>query len=711
MNISRLRFAVLLAIPLAACGKDDKLNGAGDPSGLDRPNRAVALTIETPQTISLGLEEPTAIVARVTYVDDGAPAEGRPVKFSISGNSGGASIPSSVTTGQDGRVQNQLTTGTNRTTFSVVVTTPQADGQGSDPRQEIVVDVDGTYRGKLQVKFTYAQPVAVGQISTRIHQGSLNCPGVTWPTQPAGVATQMATGVADQPIFESLTEAQVYTVTASALGLGGNQVAVGCAVAPAIIGRGTVQVTVPLNLRPVKIVGEYDFGARLDLADALPNQVATIVDEVADFFDNPAQFLAEKLEAVLMNQLNMSQSTVRGMFLTYASFSGNPAYQTTNQLTAIEDVVRVELLNRAPAWVNSGLTIGGDLTDLLESFTAGGTLEIEEATPTGAISGNWNWSKFMFQWRLNQGCDVSNACCGREIYDGDDLEPVGAEFEGTITRDTTVTDRIQYNLHINEHRLNIQYGNIIVFVIERIVLQAITGQSSFACAAESLFGCNGSGSFVCGSANNNIAGNECGCGRVGAWLANTISIGGLNQGAGASVCQLAVNGASSLGIGLLNDLAFGGVDNGHMTMTVDGIMADADKNLSTDLIEAGIAGNLVISTYPSGDFDGEMTADVARTACVSDGGCQAFETCQPKAHVLNDCAGRQVCVQRVGAKVGGQVCSNNNQCESGVCLASHKCLEICEADTDCASGLSCGDTQILVPLSSEVSVPVFACGT
>ncbi len=723
---TRIVTAVMVVLALGACSKRDVLNGPGKAHGVDAPKHPVTLTVETPTELTLGMEEPVAIIARVTRTDTGEPAHDRPVKFVTSGSLGGSTLTPSgeILTGEDGRVQKLLTSGTNRTDFSIIVSTPQAEGQGDDPRVEITVHVDGTYHGQLQVSYTYDSPVIVDQIITRVHKGAANCAGISWPTQPSSnlVDEQTASSDLDTLVFsENLIEAEIYTVTASALGIAGQQIAVGCQVADPIIGRGIVPVDVELVQRPVKLTGTYDFGAELHFNEGLPGPVGDVLEGLEQLFTDPAQMLAEQITNAAQSQLGIDPAIIEGAataaWSAYVSSwnSNHPGTAEDIQLDddndnyMVDDAIKFLLLDDAPGWVTDGLLVGGDVTGLMNHFTAGGELSIDNVTETGDFDGRWDWNDFLFTWRLNQGCDYTDTCCGRTEYSGEemDLEPIGAAITGTLTRND-LADRIQYDMEIDPHQMQLQYGNIALFLVEHLILPAITGQTGIDCAVESLFGCNNDRSnFVCNGPDLN--GDVCGCDRVGVWLAGFVSsFLALDTSVGSAACGLVLEAADSFATGLLNDLTFGGVDNGYLQMSVGGILADDDHNLATDLIDGGSSGDLIISSYTAA-FTGEVAGTIPREACSADTTCEAFESCQLKTNVLNDCEGDTVCVQRVGEKTGGESCSQGKQCRSGVCLATNKCLEVCAQDTDCNTGLGCSDAPVTVPLG-DLDVPVSACG-
>ena len=137
------------------------------------------------------------------------------------------------------------------------------------------------------------------------------------------------------------------------------------------------------------------------------------------------------------------------------------------------------------------MSIGGDVTDLVNNLRVGGKMDIINATAEGQLSGNWGWDDFLFTWRYGQECDFTNTCCGRTTYSGAEvgLEPVAADFSVRRCRSASEAGdtELAFDLSIDEHRLGLQYGTIILFTLNEFVLPELTGQDNLACAAESLF--------------------------------------------------------------------------------------------------------------------------------------------------------------------------------------------------------------------------------
>ena len=310
-------------------------------------------------------------------------------------------------------------------------------------------------------------------------------------------------------------------------------------------------------------------------------------------------------------------------------------------------------------------------------------------------------------WRYGLDCDPSNTCCpgGRHAYTGDDigLAPVAAQFTGTLSRRTNPL-AIEYNMVVPEHKLSFEYGRLIWFVFENVILPPLTHTNSMEAAIESLFGCV-----------PNPAGGAplCGCDRVGAWVDAQIHV----TGVGGPVCELAVTAISAKFEQELVSLKTSGSDTSYFMMGIEGVLADADLDLRTDKLTGGVSGRLYLDGSTP-DFTGELFGDSHRKTCKQDAVCTAYEACRAATDVLDECKGRLVCMPRVGDRVAGQSCSAQSQCKSGVCLgtgATSTCFTTCDQNTDCPASqppLTCGHgtATITVTTTPAVSLIANACG-
>lgn len=697
----RALLAASLFLAGSACSKKDPLSNT-DPRGESR--RAVRLEVETPRTLALEFGDSSNISVRAVFADDGTPVLDREIAFSFAGNPGGSNLTAlTLRTDSGGRVRNQVLAGLTRTSFSIVVSTADAEDAS------ITVNVDGVYTGRLRAQYTYDGAFPLGAISTRIHPNAPSCSALDLENLPANEGLLIAPGPTSYVVFDDLEEGARYTVTAVAQSVSGSDVARGCVEAPAIVGRSLVTAIVPLSLGDVSLVGDYDFRTQVALSEALPGEAGATVSLISSILEDPASYLADQVYAAAQTQLGLSQGGVEALVLLYDALNDNVTFPDTDgDGKVLDDAVTQQIEAFAPPWVINTIQVGADLTQLLTNFTVGGPLEITNAVETGegayGLTGTWQWSDFLFRWRLNQGCDIANACCGRQRFSGEELGvvPVGAPFTGTATR-TETPDVLEYDIAINEHRLELQYGQLIIAAINHIVLPELTGQNSMECALESAIGCSdaAAGTFSCGTTTPG-----CGCARFGEWLAGTLNLG--DPAAGEALCGVAIDLGVEQIEAQLASLTTTGSDDFFVTADIVGLLADEDRDLQTDELNGGNSGAFHIQGESSA-FSAGMYGQLERELCVADAGCGASETCQPKLDVLDDCEGRLVCVSKFGDGGAMASCSAADQCAGGACVNS-RCFQACEGDSDCPGTMSCGADAASIAVSDTVDLVASACG-
>lgn len=726
----------LLLLGLSACSSDDP----PDAPPPDLPPRAVRLTLETPASVILGLAEQRRLVARVTWDDTGEPASGRTVAFAIAGATGGATLAAErVSSDGGGHAIAGLTAGASGSAaFDVVVTTAQAAGAGADPRVTVAVQVDGSYHGKLEVRYALDRPVAVGAVSTRVDRGG-SCDDVPWPSQPPGEASLVARGLGDVTTFTGLVEGEAYRVTALATGVAGQPVATGCALAPRIVGRGTVAATLELRPLPPVLVGTYELGTDLHLASTLPPEVARVVDVVTRGVTDPAGYLADELTRRLAAALGVPEPTVllalEGAWALLACTGTAPCRLDADGDGRFLDDALFALLfdglyRRWPVLADGALA-GADLATLFRDLRVGGTLAVETVDAEGKLTARWSWTDFLLRWRLGSDCDPRSACCGRRVHSTDVLGAGArpATLTGTLTpRDAS--DHLAWDLVIPPQAIELPLAELLGFILMRQLLPSITRPdiTSLGCAVESWMGCaaddahyvccDGAGSCRPTSPDGLAAGDRCGCERAGQVLHDALagSLGPLAPSAGgfATLCRLGLGELQTAGLALLYQLEQGRFAGDHLTLAVNGVLSDVDRDLQGDHLEASTQGRMVWTGAAPGDaFTGTLVADRQRRRCEADHDCQSFEVCRPELDAVDDCAVRQVCALRAGPVAGGETCATGAQCATGLCTPERRCLQLCHEAADCAAPLTCepGVVVGLAPVgtASGSSVSVSAC--
>jgi hypothetical protein len=701
--------ALAFMVLAAACSEQEVLTDPGAANGANVPTREVQLLIETPADMSLLFEERANVIARVVFADNGNPVGQRPVSFALDGDTSGGSLAiQTAVTGADGRVSNVFTAGALRADLQIVVSTTQRDGSTLTEYADVIVD--GVYRGGLRVGFDYSDVVPLPELQASLHEGVIDCENVNYGSLPPVQAEALTGDVNSTVFFEALEENKIFSVTVEAKGPAGNTVAYGCAVADPIAGRSVITMTVPLKLEMVDLEGSYDFSTTMHLNETLPGVAGTVVDEVGNFFHDPAELMLRYLGLALEQYVGLDPTYWDLGLMLAASTAGYNAGDFDSNEHMVAQFIYDNLLNRLPTWVDDGMSIGGDVTDLVNNLRVGGQMDILNASAEGELNGQWGWDDFLFTWRYGQECDFTNTCCGRTTYSGAEvgLEPVAADFTGLATPRATQSgdSDISFDLAIDEHRLGLQYGTIILFTLNEFVLPELTGQDNLACATESLFGCEDGGEFVCGGTNV----GTCGCDRVGAWLSGALSsFVDLDPAMGTLACDMAVQGAAGFIEGQMQELAWYGTSDGYLSMSVDGTITDSDLDLKADSLVGTSTGTLNLGSVQTA-YTSDVYADMVRVDCLSDADCGDTQACQVRRQILDDCTGRQVCAQHVGESLAGESCNRDNQCASGACMDSGVCFAACATDDDCSGGQTCIADFTVIQIDDTATLPVNACG-
>ncbi len=702
-------FFLLVFLGAAACSEKDVFDDKKYVAGWDVPSAPVKLIIETDTVLDLVFGEQAAILARVMYTNN-TPAPDRPVRFSILGNAQGSSLLfGDSTTGSDGRLANPLKAGPSRAAFKVRVETTQSNG---DQLFELIdVEVDGIVKGRIKATFGYSDPLPLQRITARLHQGPLNCATIDFTRLPPVVQTQETTGVTRPAVFNRLPENKVYTVTVEGKGPTGNTVVVGCKIAPPVIGRGLVTVDIPLTLKQLEVDGVYDFSTNLFLSDILPPPGGEILQRIENYLVHPAEAMSEDIIGALAQQANMPPALFEGIFVAAWSVYAStlpPEVQVDYTVAGALDYL---VFDRMPLEVNQSFNILGDVSGLLNHLMVGGQMEIKTYNEEdGTITGEWGWSDFMFRWGFGEDCDPRNTCCGRRVYSGVEmgLEPIGSSFTGTVLPheravDEAIVQYPQFDFTMDQHRLALQYGNLILFIVNEFVLPAAIGENSLPCALEKLMGCEEGGEFNCNGQNVGV----CGCDRAGVWLAD---IAGMSPSLGRTACEMGLTAAEMGIINGMNRLNYSGPENGNLSIEAEGLLSDVNQDMKGDTIEADTVGLFYFGESAQTTFSGDMKAELGLVSCANEDLCGEGSSCGLKQDVLNACAPNQVCISSVGGRIGGARCTVDAHCKSGRCMKNRTCFAACERDTDCPGDLTCGVDAYEVELAEDIVATVTACG-
>ncbi|MEL6178010.1 MAG: hypothetical protein AAFS10_03610, partial [Myxococcota bacterium] len=158
----------------------------------------------------------------------------------------------------------------------------------------------------------------------------------------------------------------------------------------------------------------------------------------------------------------------------------------------VEDLIRniaSELVNElleSNDTVADVINAGGDIQEILRNFRLRGSLTItpEMLDENGLLTGvELNYTQFGYRWRLlcDEGEIEENPSCGDRVVDFGNvgLSPADAVFDAAIIPNTDFNlaeGRIWFHqLAVQAYSLDLNYGQIILYLIERLALPALLG--------------------------------------------------------------------------------------------------------------------------------------------------------------------------------------------------------------------------------------------
>jgi hypothetical protein len=425
---------------------------------------------------------------------DGEPIENAAVEFEMPRNEAEGTFLSAATvyTNEDGIAEVELQADTTSGSAEV-----RASAEGLEPIKW-VVGVSSKGSAAYRVMFEHAGNADLKKITVRLLESSVTCDEfMANPNQQAIFQRDNlvdAQGNLPTVVFPDIDNGESYTAVAKAFSAQNDEVEVayGCKDGnPPIENGQPVDVIVPLIDYIPHIVGEYSVTHSFDLRDALPENVRQIVDLIGLLATDPGAFLVgcpdggsgcpaggvDGLVQILVDFLPAGD--LRDTITDFLNSSiGNGIVRD-----AINGIADDWLDNNAPEWLDNTVDISGDIYETLKEFRVEGLIRISERPVveidenTGEVVGliqegtaEQVWSEFLFFW--SNGCEGAadpQACATRSFG--------ASEFatDGVVDGEFTATVVGSNKLIINQHTLSLNYGALLVGVVEKVVLPAIFG--------------------------------------------------------------------------------------------------------------------------------------------------------------------------------------------------------------------------------------------
>ncbi len=245
-----------------------------------------------------------------------------------------------------------------------------------------------------------------------------------------------------------------------------------------ITGEQTTSVTLTLRDLIFPYAGTYEAHVFVNFIAMLPDGYEQYVQGVADFFTNPGDFVLGLLEDLIEEQFGFNvPDTFR---------------------PALAGVVNRTVQELLPDWVGNVFTVGGDLSNLLQnmeilneyvisaeptpSASEAGLLVFPTCAEGGACAQLERWKGFYFDWRLGrcEGLDPeTDEFCGRNYLSIDSLVVPGSrEQMSAVEGNFNASVRNLSELSIETHSLQLNWGAIVIGVVEKILLPAMVGVRS-----------------------------------------------------------------------------------------------------------------------------------------------------------------------------------------------------------------------------------------
>jgi hypothetical protein len=502
---------ILVAI-LAACGTDTVVKYAGDvdsppevhfgpedtghwegdvyvpskPDGYkpDGQRYMIILKHDTSVPYNLYVDEKKAIMAQVIDFEEGIPAINYPVKFTVVGanpecdsghpDCGYFEVKEGMTdalgnvsvTFHAGPVGNIL--------YSIELSGAQAEPTGMDL---LVSDLPV---GNLKVKLLYDGPVAIKNIKVRVRPGFLTCadynPVNPWVEDLVGDKT--VSGLDSVPSFTDLDVAQTFVVFATGEKQDtGSLAASGCidAVHVKPSEQGDTIVTLNLYVLTLNPAGTYDTINHFDFTDAIPGQAGQVINFIVDLFYDPGKIIIDLIKELVAQYVGgWVTDIVFGLFED-----------------ALADVVTGWLLNNSPDFIQDLFVIGQDLVQIVKNVELQSQLKLSKLTNDYYFQGIQNWIGINLYWKLGcakEGEPGYDPACGKNEFSLQDLQNsdvpldlITGQFTGMIANYDT--------LIIDTHKIDLNYGKLILFVINEMILPAISNYNSIEDLLYSIIDC------------------------------------------------------------------------------------------------------------------------------------------------------------------------------------------------------------------------------
>jgi hypothetical protein len=359
--------------------------------------------------------------------------------------------------------------------YTIVVTGPEANDV------QIQVEVGKRQRGDMHISFFPSNPDDLAATPTSMKvvygKGYRSCANFNVVTPwNDGAGERTVAGLGAVTVFPDLLTSDVYWAYTIGYRMadGAQQLVVwGCTdmVHLMPVEQGPTPVTIQLSLVDYNPTGLYDMTNHIDFSEAIPGVAGQIVDTLEMIFYNPGYALLEGIKFLV--SLYISPAITDLAFGLFQDALGN---YITNFI-----------FNSAPPELLVFFEAGQDLLQVVNNLELYGELKLSKATNKHSIQGIENWFGIRLHWAWFCGSNPPPGC-GTWEFGLDDLGNSDFPLDlvaGQFTAQISGLD----DLYIQTHEIKINYGMLILFVINDLILPAVTNYNSLSDLLYSIVDC------------------------------------------------------------------------------------------------------------------------------------------------------------------------------------------------------------------------------
>ena len=396
--------------------------------------------------------------------ESGNPIEGERITWSLDGDGSSTLSSTESITSADGLAEVEFIAGDILGNFTVTADYPEAR------ETSFSVDVVQLPNGDLQVNVinSAANILEVAPYDVYVYPGDfLRCRHMAPLSMPSEyIELKQAAATGDQVLFEGLLSEDDYVVAGVAYDENGKVIAKACVEGITIPNMGVEELDLVFQLIPLNPVGTYRVRAYFDFGDALASAgpFGETLVMIFEGFNNPGRLIYDGIFAVFELFIpSFFCSALDGL----AGLTGLDAQ--------LQDAISGAILG-----TSFGCTVvraGCNVRDTVRNLQVLSTVYLSKLGANFGVFGSTSFTGLILSWNGN------DLVLANDVLQSD-LQLLSGDWEGSVVG----YDR----LLIQNHPVDLRYGELIVYIINQVILPSIAGgATSFSDALVYWINCDG----------------------------------------------------------------------------------------------------------------------------------------------------------------------------------------------------------------------------